>query len=332
MTNLDELSKARILVIGDVMLDRYWWGTVNRISPEAPVPIVRLERSTIAPGGAANVALNIAGLGAKPLLIGAVGNDADADVLSAELENRGVGASSLLRLNGRPTSVKTRIIAHSQQVVRVDSESSTRLTDEHEQTARSTISKALSDVDIVIVSDYAKGFLTSDLLMHLIGECRRASIKVFVDPKGKDYTKYRGATLLTPNRREAAEACNLEEDGAEMIELAGSRLVSDLDIKAILVTRGEEGMTLFRDGAQPVHLPALARHVYDVTGAGDTVIATLATAVGAGADLEEAAKLANIAAGLVVEQIGTSAITLEGLRKHLADNSSLQESYSLEAQ
>lgn len=313
MISLKTFANTKVLVLGDVMLDRYWWGTVSRISPEAPVPIVRLDRSTTAAGGAANVALNIAGLGATPVLIGAVGDDAEAAVLAAELSLKGVDSTTLLRITDRPTSVKTRIIAHSQQVVRVDSETSSPLNAEHESMALAAVASALSGVDGVVVSDYAKGFLTDVVLRNVIEECRRLGKMIFVDPKGKDYSKYSAATLLTPNKREAAEACNFDETLPDLVQRSGEKLMSDLALDDLLITEGEHGMTLFRSGSKPVHIETAAKQTYDVTGAGDTVIATLAVAACSGFDLVDAAKLANLAAGIVVEQVGTTAIMLEQL-------------------
>jgi D-beta-D-heptose 7-phosphate kinase/D-beta-D-heptose 1-phosphate adenosyltransferase len=319
MTSLNELKHSRVLIVGDVMLDRYWWGTVNRISPEAPVPVVRLDKSTTAAGGAGNVALNVAGLGASPRLIGSVGDDADAEALCAELSARGVDASSLIRLNGRPTSVKTRVIAHNQQVVRVDSENANPLSEEHERIARAAILESLSDAEIVVVSDYAKGFLTDGLLRLLIDECERRNTMILIDPKGKDYLKYKGATLLTPNRREAADACNLEESLPDLVQRSGEKLLAELSLEQLLITEGEHGMTLFQRGAAPVHIETAAKVIYDVTGAGDTVVAVLATALCGGFDFAQAAELANLAAGIVVEQVGTSVVTIERLKQAVAE-------------
>jgi D-beta-D-heptose 7-phosphate kinase/D-beta-D-heptose 1-phosphate adenosyltransferase len=221
----------------------------------------------------------------------------------------------------RSTTVKTRVIAHSQQVVRVDQEDSDPITAETEERICESIRALVSEVDAVAVSDYAKGMLTERVLNELFSVASTHGKQVLVDPKGKNYAKYRGAAILTPNRREAAEACNLDDNGS-VVDEAGARLMSDLDLNALLITQGEEGMTLFRRSLGPLHLTAVAREVYDVTGAGDTVIATLTTAIGAGADLAEAARLANVAAGLVVEQVGTSSVTTSDLQAALRSNNS----------
>src|SRR5436190_1731021 len=315
MDLLDEFAGKKVLVVGDIMLDRYWWGDVSRISPEAPVPIVRLRKTSLAAGGAANVAVNVAGLGATPLLFGVVGNDAEAELVRKVLYGLGVSTEHIIGSDDRPTTVKTRVIAHSQQVTRIDHETDDGLSVETERLLAEAISKCVADVDAVIISDYAKGLLTDGVLSGVISHCADAGKPVLADPKGKDYTKYRGATIITPNRREAAEACNFHENGTGVVESAGTKLMADLDINAVLITQGEEGMTLFRKASEPVSFATAARDVYDVTGAGDTVIATLATAVAAGADLETATKLANIAAGIVVEQVGTTAIDLAELHR-----------------
>ena len=317
MKFLDKIEQARVLVVGDVMLDRYWWGTVSRISPEAPVPIVRLTRSSNAAGGAANVALNIAGLGATPLLVAAVGCDPEAVLLREILESNGVSSEFLLEIESRPTTVKTRIIAHSQQVARVDKEFDDDVQRDQADIISDAVAKLVDDVDAVVISDYAKGLLTRDLLANIMGICSRGSKKVLVDPKGKDYSKYTGADLITPNRREAAEACGLEDSEPDCVEHAGRKLISEHKFESVLITRGEEGMTLFRRDSEPLGLPAMARQVYDVTGAGDTVIATLAAAIASGSSVEDAASAANVAAGLVVEHVGTTSVRLSDLKAAL---------------
>jgi rfaE bifunctional protein kinase chain/domain len=315
MDILEKFSGVRILVVGDIMLDRYWWGEVSRISPEAPVPVVRLRKTSLAAGGAGNVAANVAGLGAKPLLFGVVGKDPEADEVRKALDGLGVSTEHIIESDDRPTTVKTRVIAHSQQVTRIDHETDDGLSAETEQLLAQSIAEKVAVADAVIISDYAKGLLTDGVLSEVIAACTEADKPVLADPKGKDYAKYRGATVITPNRREAAEACNFHENGDGVVERAGTRLLADLGVKAVLITQGEEGMTLFRNGRGPVTFVTAAREVYDVTGAGDTVIATLATAVAAGADLETATNLANIAAGIVVEQVGTTAIDIAELRR-----------------
>ena len=317
MDFLDKLPRARVLVLGDVMLDRYWWGTVSRISPEAPVPIVRLSHSSVAAGGAANVAVNIAGLGATPVLVGAVGSDPEAVLLRQMLAANGVSAEHLVELKSRPTTVKTRIIAHSQQVARVDQEVDSQFDIGDTEAVVRTVQRLIDSVDAIVISDYAKGMVCSDVLALALARSNRSALNTLVDPKGKNYAKYRGAAVVTPNRREDIEACNIEDSDPLSLERAGQHLLDEHQFGAVLITRGEEGMTLFRRDETPIHFEAMARAVYDVTGAGDTVIATLAASVAAGGDLSDAAHVANVAAGIVVEQVGTTAIRMADLRAAL---------------
>ena len=311
MQILDDFSKARIIVVGDIMLDRYWWGSVSRISPEAPVPIVKLEDISMAPGGAANVAINLAGLGVTPFLFGVVGEDDESRLLNQLLQKTGITDHFLIPLADRTTTVKTRIVAHSQHVVRIDQETTEPITATQADAILPKIAEILPEIDAVIISDYAKGFLTDHMLSNLIRLVQSSGKMLFVDPKGRDFTKYKGATVITPNKREAFEACGLELDNADIVSRAGNTLLGEMDLQALLITEGENGMTLFEAGKDAVHFDALARKVYDVTGAGDTVIATFAAAATAGITFLEAARLANVTAGLVVEKIGTTAITRE---------------------
>jgi rfaE bifunctional protein kinase chain/domain len=305
----EKFSKVKVLIVGDVMLDRYWWGSVSRISPEAPVPVVKLDKTSVAAGGAANVAANVVGLGAETFLVGIVGDDSEAEVLKNILAKSNISSKHLISLKNHQTTVKTRIVAHSQHVVRLDQENTHPINESDESRIYKVTENLIANADVVIISDYAKGLLSDILLSRLITMCRENDKKILVDPKGKDYTKYRDANLLTPNRKEAVEACNLEENEKDLIEKAGTMLLDKISTEAILITQGEKGMTLFQKEGKSHNYNALARKVYDVTGAGDTVIATLAVAIGAGLDYFEAANLANIAAGLVVEQIGTTSIT-----------------------
>jgi len=314
---IEKFSKVRVLIVGDVMLDRYWWGSVSRISPEAPVPVVKLEKTTVAAGGAANVAANVVGLGAEAFLFGVVGNDPEAQNLAEILVELNISPDYLIPLSNRQTSVKTRIIAHSQQVVRLDRENSTPISQIEIETVFSELEKVFEKADIVIISDYAKGFLVEEFLSRLITKCNDLGKIVLVDPKGKDYSKYKNATFLTPNQKEATDACGLDENSENAVEKAGNQLLETISAESVLITQGERGMTLFEKNGGIYRFEALARNVYDVTGAGDTVIATLAVAIGAGLSYFEAAEISNIAARLVVEQIGTTAISKELLENTL---------------
>lgn len=314
MKHLENFSKVKVLVVGDIMLDRYWWGSVSRISPEAPVPVVHLNETSLVAGGAANVAVNIAGLSAEPFLIGMIGDDREAELLPAVLNESKISPDYLIKLSNRQTTVKTRVLAHSQQVVRIDQESKLNLTTSEEEAIWKKIESLIKEIDLIVVSDYNKGFLTDNLLNRLITTAIKNNKFILVDPKGKNFNKYRGAAILTPNLKEAAEACGMDETEPNIIEQAGQKLFSALDLKALLITQGEEGMTLLEKNKKSIHLTARARKVYDVTGAGDTVIATLAVAIGAGLSLVESSNAANIAAGIVVEQVGTSAINFDELK------------------
>lgn len=316
MATLGNFSKVNVLVIGDLMIDRYWWGNVSRISPEAPVPVVNLKTTSLAPGGAANVAANVAGLGANPFLVGVVGVDQEAKLLPEILSSANISSDFLVRLPSRPTTVKTRIVAHNQQIVRIDQESKESLSETDEEKVWKIVKTVLEKIDVIVISDYGKGLMTNNLLSRLITTAKTLKKNILIDPKGRDYGKYKGATLLTPNRFEAAEALGIDDEKINF-EATCQDLLSELLLEGLLITKGEEGMTLFQKNSESVHLPALAREVYDVTGAGDTVIACLGVALGKGLSFIEAAKFANLAAGLVVEQIGTTAISIEMLNNSL---------------
>jgi rfaE bifunctional protein kinase chain/domain len=312
---VEKLADVKVLVVGDLMLDRYWWGDVTRISPEAPVPVVRLRKDTYAAGGAANVAANVAGLGAAAYLVGTIGADLEGELFTGLIENLWISTEHLIKTVDRRTTVKTRIIAHSQQVVRVDREETGPLAESTENALWEQVSRLLPEVDVVIVSDYAKGTLTEGLVARLITEAKELSKPVLIDPKGKDYSKYRGASLMTPNRREAAEACHLESETQNLVEVAGKSLLLELALNAVLITQGEDGMTLFCEDTAPLHLEAMAQEIFDVTGAGDTVIACIGAALGAGADYREAAVMANLGASLVIQHVGTTFVSAERLIK-----------------
>lgn len=300
---------ARVLVVGDVMLDRYWYGGTSRISPEAPVPVVRISNTEDRIGGAGNVALNIASLGAAASIVAVVGRDEAAESLSARLESAGINADFQVAAM-RPTITKLRVISRSQQLLRMDFEEPFTAEDICDIAAK--MADMLPRVDALVLSDYAKGVLADP--QPLIRAARNRGIPVLVDPKGNDFERYRGATLLTPNLHEfeaVAGICASEHEIADK----GAALMEKLDLEALLVTRGEHGMTLLRPGHPPLHLPARAREVFDVTGAGDTVISVLATSLAAGQELPEAVALANIAAGIVVAKLGTATVSGPELRR-----------------
>lgn len=308
--NLTELSHARIIVAGDVMLDRYWYGEATRISPEAPVPVVHCHNIREAPGGAANVASNVAHLGAKAVLLSVVGDDREGIVIEDILRSYDVDPV-LLRDPSVPTTVKVRVIAQNQQVVRVDFEGRP----DHELLLPlvNLFCERLNSIDAVIFSDYRKGGLAH--VQHMMDGARRAGVPILVDPKGEDYSSYRGATSITPNREEFALVAG-RWDSEKDFERRAFALRDSLGLVSLLVTRSEEGMSLFV-GERHIRIPTHAREVFDVSGAGDTVIATMATAIAAGYDIETAARIANIAAGIVVSKLGTVPITIEELVSHV---------------
>ncbi len=319
MDIVESFSRVKVLVIGDVMLDRYWWGSVTRISPEAPVPIVNLQKTTQSVGGAANVAANIAGLGAAVHLVGAVGDDKEGLDLRVMLSEVDISPEFLVTTGGRPTTIKTRVMAHNQQVVRVDHEDITNVTIEVENAAFKKVEDCLASADIVVISDYGKGLLTAKLTKRVISACNKAKKVVLADPKGNDFSKYRDVNVLTPNRLEAQTALRVSPPADRSLDSIGDELMSRLSLSALLITLGEDGMRLFQKGAPPIDMPAIARHVYDVTGAGDTVIATLAVGLGSGLSMTAAAELANKAAGFVVEELGTTRIDISRLLENHPD-------------
>jgi D-beta-D-heptose 7-phosphate kinase/D-beta-D-heptose 1-phosphate adenosyltransferase len=312
---VDALAGHTVVILGDVMLDRYWWGNVGRLSPEAPVPVVEKQRSSAAPGGAANVAANVASLGGRPLLVGVVGADEAGRELRTDLGQRDIADEHLIVDAGRPTTVKTRIVAVSQHVVRVDEEDRRPVAPAVAARLADRTLALLAEAPTLVISDYAKGALSPELLQRVIRAARARHVRVVVDPKGHDYSRYAGATLICPNRSEALAAAHVGADEAEAVTRAGRRLLESGIAETVLVTLGEAGMLLFERDGRPTAIPALARAVYDVTGAGDTVIATVGLALAAGLALERAVRLANVAAGLAVEQVGTTAVTAAQLRE-----------------
>ena len=311
---MPRFNHTRVLVLGDIMLDRYWEGPTARISPEAPVPVVRVDHITDRPGGAGNVALNIAALGTAARLAGYSGDDEMADSLQDMLTGAGVDCV-LTRLSGRATTTKLRVVSRNQQLIRLDFEQPAG-PPAHPALADS-LSALLEDCDVLVLSDYAKGALSDP--GALVALARSRQIPVLVDPKGGDFGRYRGATLLTPNLQELEAVVGPCPTEAELVS-RGEQLMAELELEALLVTRGEHGMTLLRPGQEELHMPARAREVFDVTGAGDTVIAVLAAAVAAGAGLAQGAALANIAAGIVVGKLGTAAVSAPELRRAVQED------------
>lgn len=308
-----DLPRQRVLVVGDVMLDEQVIGVAERISPEAPVPIIEASHNHFVPGGAANVAANLANLGARVCLAGVVGADQQAGILTRELRERNI-LTAFTQDDSRPTTTKTRVIAHGQQIVRIDREKRESISTAVQESLLAEVGKQLGDTDIVVLSDYLKGVLAEDFTRRVIELSKTAGLNVLVDPKGSSFRKYMGATVITPNTKEAFAALRHHENPPATVEQAGALLMSILPGTGILITRGEEGMTLFQEQARPFHVAATAREVYDVTGAGDTAVAVLALCMAAGQGIQESAKVANYAAGLVVAKFGTATITMDELK------------------
>lgn len=315
---LDRFRHSRVLVLGDVMVDEYVWGTVSRISPEAPVPVVAVNSESVRVGGAANVAANIAALGGDVRIVGVVGNDGPAERLTHELEQAGVKADGLIVDGTRPTTIKSRVVAGSQHIVRFDRESDVPL----DRAIRARILQRVTDdlphADALLISDYAKGVVSPALVRGILALAGRLKKVVAVDPKVQHLPLFRGVTVVAPNHHEAAAAVRVLVRGDADLLRVGRLLLRRLGAQAVLITRGERGMSLFESGKPVVHIPTFAREVYDVTGAGDTVMAALSLALAAGASMHEAAILANYAAGVVVGKRGTATVSRKELERALA--------------
>ena len=306
-----------VLVVGDLMLDRYFIGEVERISPEAPVPVILVKQQNERAGGAANVAANLAQLGVPTRLAGCVGNDIDGQALLRLVNGMGIATDGVLLSSHRPTTTKTRMMGGHQQMLRLDQENRAPFnTEESAQLEALVMQQLAARPALIILSDYAKGVLAASLCSAFINEARKLNIPVLVDPKGHDYSKYRGATALTPNKRETAEACRVDANDNDALMQAAAELRKSLDLDFFAVTRGEEGISVIGDDTM-LHIPATAKQVVDVSGAGDTVIATLAAGLIGGLDAPEAFHLANIAAGVVVGKVGTVPIAQEELLQAL---------------
>jgi D-beta-D-heptose 7-phosphate kinase/D-beta-D-heptose 1-phosphate adenosyltransferase len=316
---LDHFSKARILVIGDIMMDRFIWGKVSRISPEAPVPVVVVDRETFLFGGAANVVNNIHSLGGNVSLCGVLGDDEMGQRLLGELTGIGVGVQGILVEPGRQTTMKTRIIAHHQQVVRIDRETSDHLKTTTLKHLSEYLKKNIRHFDGVVLSDYGKGLLTKALIHTCIREAKEKKKFVLVDPKPKNVFFCKGATVVTPNTAEASAASGTPITDLPSLKRAGKVLLNKLRCEVLVITRGEEGMAIFESGRDPFLVPTVAKEVYDVTGAGDTVIGTMALALATGADFRNAARLANYAAGVVVGKMGTATVSPAELKEAIRE-------------
>lgn len=316
---VEHFKKAKVLVAGDLVLDQYIWGAVSRISPEAPVPVVNVSKESTLLGGAANVVNNIQSLGGRVSVCGVIGRDEAGRRLTNIMRDKGINTDGIVVEDGRPTTIKTRVIAHSQQVVRFDRESRDGIERDCHRRIFGYIEQRVNEgLDAVIISDYCKGVVTKALVRDVVKLARRKNVIVSVDPKVNHFGMYGGVTILTPNTKEASIGSKIEIEDDKSLMRAGALLVKRLKCSAVLITRGEHGMSLFERGGRVTHIPTVARDVYDVTGAGDTVISALTLAMAAGAGMIDAARISNYAAGIVVGVVGTATVTPDELRERIA--------------
>lgn len=315
---ISKFQDAKILVIGDLMLDEFLWGDVSRISPEAPVPVVRVRSESFMPGGAANVVNNIHALGGTVHVAGVVGTDERGRVLTDELEKKGLDVAGIVLDDERPTTLKTRVIAHHQQVVRIDKENSGELSDRVIDQIIDYVREVIDDMDAIIIEDYGKGVIAPRVLQGVLRLAKRHKKIVTVDPKEEHFHYYKGVTAITPNHYEAAKAMGMKIKDEDSLVKIGGALLSKLKCEAALMTLGENGMQLFEKSGRVTHIPTVAQDVFDVSGAGDTVIGAFTLALAAGAGMTEAAHISNFAAGIVVGKVGIAVVTQEELTRAIS--------------
>jgi D-beta-D-heptose 7-phosphate kinase/D-beta-D-heptose 1-phosphate adenosyltransferase len=312
---IDAFPRTRVLVIGDIIMDEYIWGDVSRISPEAPVPVVDVKRETKMLGGAGNVVNNICSLGGEAILCGVVGDDSRGRQVVKMVKSLGASTEGVLQEPERPTTIKTRIVAQHQQVVRFDRESRKDLRPESIGKLLGFVKKVRKDIHAIVVSDYAKGVISPQLMKGLRDLVADSGIVLGVDPKKNNFGLYKGIDVITPNHHEASAFSGIEIADDETLERAGKQILRQLRCRSVLITQGKDGMTLFENKREPIHIPTVARKVFDVTGAGDTVISTFCLGLAAGMDLKSAAVISNVAAGIVVGEVGTSTVKADELKR-----------------
>ena len=305
---IQEFKKKKILVVGDLILDEYIWGKVSRISPEAPVPVVWVDNESYMPGGAANVANNICSLGAKAYLAGIVGKDERAAILKGALAHKGIETEGILTDSSRPTILKTRVIAHHQQVVRIDRESVEPVKDRLLAKMIAYVDRVIGEIDAIIIEDYGKGLITPKLLKPVMKIAKKHKKIVSVDPKEEHFSYYKGVTVITPNNKEASIAAGFKIRDKASLKKAGQILLNKFNLKTVIITLGEEGMAVFETGRAMRKIPTIAQEVFDVSGAGDTVISAFTLSLASGATSIQAAHISNCAAGIVVGKVGTSVV------------------------
>lgn len=306
---ISHFHEGKVLVVGDVIVDEFLWGKVSRISREAPIPVVEVLKESFAPGGAANTANNICSLGGSVFLSGVIGDDLYGKILCKKLEEKGIDTQGLMIVDGYSTTIKTRVIAQQQQLARIDREKKQEVTGSARESISAYCREHLNNVRVIAIGDHGNGVITPQLSRAIIEMGKRT----IVDPGRRDFSLYKGASIITPNRQETEAFVGMEVKERNEVEDAGRQILSEIVEEAVLITLGEDGMCLFEKTGKIIHIPTVAREVYDVCGAGDTVVATLSLALSCGATLEEAASLANLAAGIVVAKFGTATVSKEEL-------------------
>jgi rfaE bifunctional protein kinase chain/domain len=310
---ISNFSRARVLVIGDLILDQFLWGDVSRISPEAPVPVVWVKKESYMPGGASNVANNLRSLGADVHLVGVIGDDASGAILKSELDQKGIRTAGVLTDSSRPTILKTRVVAQHQQVVRIDKEKVERFSDEITSGMAAYVASVIKDIDAVIIEDYGKGVITPAILAKIVPLAKRYNKVISVDPKEEHFNYYRGISVITPNNHEASRAVGFQITDEATLLKAGRKLLDKLNCKIALITLGEHGMAVFQKNKPMKHIPTVAQEVFDVSGAGDTAIASYTLSLVSGADPVQSAYISNCAAGIVVGKVGIAVVSPEEL-------------------
>lgn len=312
---IDRFPKARVLVIGDIILDEYIWGDVSRISPEAPVPVVEIANDEKRPGGAANVVHNIVSLKGQSDICGVVGNDIYGRDIKELIKDLGLQTDGIITDPARCTSIKTRILGHNQQMMRIDRETKYPVNDDIIQKVLGFLEDRINHIDALIISDYGKGMVTPSLMEGVRGLKAHRDIIIGIDPRPDNFKHYHGMDVITPNHHEAEAFCGFRINDEESLNRAGEKILKELDCRTVLITRGKDGMTLFQNDKSPVPIPTVARNVFDVSGAGDTVIATFCLGLASGMDTVSAAMISNLAAGIVVGKVGTSVVKVDELKK-----------------
>lgn len=320
MINIDDFQKVRALVIGDLMIDEYLWGNADRISPEAPVMVVSVEKETHTLGGAGNVINNLKSMGAKVEAVGLAGTGSAGKMIFEKLETLGISTDGVISEPDRPTTRKTRVVASNQQVLRIDREVRKKITQDSFDRLIKIMAVKIPDVDVIILSDYDKGLITKALVKETVRIAEKNHIMVLADPKAMDFSKYEKVSILTPNRKEAGFASHMDiRSGMDLIR-AGQKIMTIARLEKLLITCGKDGMMLFETGSEPYAIASKARQVFDVSGAGDTVIALLGLGLAVGASFKDSAKIANEAAGIVVAKVGTATASIDELKQALADS------------